>query len=180
MYTVPLETPTDRVICELPRCWPMKKYLGLLALLPVVALLAAGCTSTAPMMGGSGYSTGYGAGYGMMQTVEEGSMNASDHVEMQGLMQKMIAGNMTPADQDRLVHLMNQYPAGYSTMLDRMMGYGTGTCGTGAEFWPGMPYYGWMLVMMPVAMLLGGLFLLVWLVVGILAILWFLGQRGAR
>lgn len=91
-------------------------------------------------------------------------------------MEKMIAGNMTPTEQDRLVQLMNQNPAGYSTMLDRMTGYSTGTCGMDGTFWQGMPYYSWMLIMMPIAMILGGLFLLVWLVVGILAILWFLGQ----
>ncbi|MEN6342959.1 MAG: hypothetical protein ABFC89_10425 [Methanospirillum sp.] len=178
----------------------MMKPVGLLFVLPILVLLAAGCTSTTPMtgggtptptygmMGGSGYGTGYGmmngtgdgAGYGMMQTVEERSMNASDHAEMQGLMEKMIAGTMTPAEQDRLVQLMNQYPAGYSTMLDRMMGYGTGTCGTAGGFWQGMPYYGTMLIFMPVAMVLGGLFLLVWLIVGLLAILWLLGQRAGR
>ena len=88
----------------------------------LLALLAAGCTTTSPMMGGYGptptygmmYGTGptygmmNGSGYGMMQTVEERSMNATVHDEMEGLMEKMIAGNMTPTEQDRLVQLMNR------------------------------------------------------------------------
>jgi hypothetical protein len=175
------------------------KPVDLLFLLAFVALLAAGCTTTSPMAGGgtpaptygmmtgTGYGpgygmtngTGYGTGYGMMQTVEEQSMNASDHAEMQALMEKMIAGKLTPTEQGRLVQLMNQYPAGYSTMLDRVMGYGTGTCGMGGTFWQGMPYYGMMLILMPIAMFFVGLFLLVWLVVGILSILWLLRQRNA-
>ncbi len=107
-------------------------------------------------------------------------MNATVHAEMQGLMEKMIAGDMTPAEQDRLVQLMNQYPAGYSTMLDRMTGSGTGIISTDSGFWQGMPYYGMMLVFMPIAMVLGGLFFLVWLIVGLLAILWLLDQRRRR
>ncbi|MEN6517935.1 MAG: hypothetical protein ABFC38_07045 [Methanospirillum sp.] len=139
-----------------------------------------GPTPTYGMMTGTGYGMMNGTGYGMMQTVEERSMNASDHAEMQGLMEKMIAGTMTPTEQDRLVQLMNQYPAGYSTMLSRMTGYGTGTCGMDGTFWQSMPYYGWMLIMMPLAMIFGGLFLLVWLIVGILAILWLLGLIRKR
>jgi hypothetical protein len=166
----------------------------LLPLLALLALFAAGCTTTSPMMGGYGptptygmmYGTGptfgmtNGTGYGMMQTVEEQSMNATAHAEMQGLMEKMIVGNMTPTEQNRLVQMMNQYPAGYSTMLNRMTGYGSGTCGGNAGFWQGMPYYGMMLVIMPIAMVLGGLFLLVWLIVGLLAILWLLGRIPKR
>jgi len=43
-----------------------------------------------------------------------------------------------------------------------------------------MPYYGWMAAVMPIVMVLGGLFLLVWLVVGILAIVWLAGLVGRR
>lgn len=162
------------------------KPIILLFLLPILALLAAGCTTTPPMMGGTGPTptygmmTGNGSGYHMMQAVEERSMNATVHAEMQGLMEKMIAGDMTPAEQDRLVQLMTEYPAGYSTMLDRMTGSGTGTPGTDGGFWQGMPYYGMMLVFMPIAMVLGGLFFLIWLIVGLLAILWLLDQRRGR
>lgn len=166
----------------------MMKPGVILFLLPFLALLAAGCTYTSPMMGGygPGYGTGYGmvnsTGYGMMQVVEEQSMNPSVHAEMEGLMGKMIAGTLTPTEQNQLVQLMNQYPAGYSTMLNRMTGYGygTGTGALGGGFWQDMPYYGTMLILMPIAMILGGLFVLVWLIVGILAILWLLGRIPKR
>lgn len=58
----------------------------LLPLLALLALLAAGCTTTSPMMGGYGPTPTYGmmngTGYGMMQTIEERSMNATVHAEM--------------------------------------------------------------------------------------------------
>ncbi len=119
-------------------------------------------------------------GHEMMQTIEERSMNATVHTEMEDLMEKMLEGNLTPSEQDRLVELMHDYPAGYSTMLDRMTGTGYYCAQSGEGSWHDMPYYGWMTVMMPVAMILGGLFLLVWLIVGILAIIWLVRQnRGS-
>lgn len=154
----------------------MPKLRFLLCLLMCILPMAA----SAHMMGADSSNQ---TGFGMMQTIEERSMNATVHEEMEDLMEKMMEGTMTPAEQDRLVELMNQYPAGYSTMLDRMtgVGYAEGYCGMmNGGFWQGMPYYGMMGGIMLVAMGLGGLFLLVWLIVGILAIIWLLGLVSKR
>jgi len=141
--------------------------------------------SALPVAGGAHMAPAYDnqTRYGMMQDIEERSMNATVHEEMEGLMEKMMEGNMTAAEQDRLVQLMNQYPAGYSTMLDRMTGsgYAGGYCEMmGGGFWQGMPYYGMMGGIMLLAMAIGGLFLLVWLIVGILAIVWLFTMISKR
>ncbi len=119
-------------------------------------------------------------GYGMMQTIEERSMNATVHEEMEGLMVGMMEGDLTPAEQERLVELMNQYPAGYSTMMNRMLYSESGAYPhmLDGDFWAGMPW--WMAAMMGIVVLGGIVFGLVWLVVGILAIIWLLRQsRGS-
>jgi hypothetical protein len=116
-------------------------------------------------------------GYGMMRTIEERSMNETVHEEMEGLMIGMMEGNLTPAEQERLVELMDRYPAGYSTMMDRMLYTQSDVYPhmLEGEFWTGMPW--WMVAMMVVTMLGGIVFGLVWLVVGILAIIWLLRQN---
>lgn len=116
-------------------------------------------------------------GYGMMQTIEERSMNETVHEEMEDLMIGMMEGNLTPSEQERLVELMQQYPAGYSTMMDRMLYTQSDVYPhmLEGEFWAGMPW--WMVAMMVVTMLGGIVFGLVWLVVGILAIIWLLRQN---
>jgi len=119
-------------------------------------------------------------GYEMMRIVEEQSMNATVHEEMEGLMEKMVEGNMTSAEQDRLVELMHEYPAGYSTMMNRMLYEESGVYPhmTGGDYWAGMPW--WMTATMGVVMLGGVIFGLGWLIVGILAIAWLVRQnRGS-
>jgi|GEM_PF-3486466 len=155
------------------------------------------------MMGGYGSGTGGYAGMmgsagmmsagsaQMMQSVEVSAMGQSMHDEMQGLVTKMMAGSLSSTDQARMVEIMNKYPGGSNMMMTRMMG-GTGQGGSG---YPGMMgtngqnYYGMMGTggvysgagMMDAGLMTGGsilivLFFLVWLIVGILAIIWFVKQ----
>ncbi|MDT8357814.1 MAG: hypothetical protein RQ758_04840 [Methanomicrobiaceae archaeon] len=147
----------------------MKSIIVFLLLICALPLSVAG---QGPMM----YQDEHG--FGMMQTIEERSMNATIHEEMEDLMIGMMEGDLAPPEQERLVELMNQYPAGYSTMMNRLL-YADSDLNhhmIDGEFWAGMPW--WMVALMVIIMLIGTLCILVWLVVGILAISWL--QRQSR
>ncbi|QSZ68131.1 hypothetical protein RJ40_11810 [Methanofollis aquaemaris] len=159
-------------------------FPGIFAAMPRIGIVVCMLLCALTAAGGADTSMMYdeGAGHEAMQSVEERSMNASVHAEMEGLMAKMMEGDLTPAEEDRLVQLMERYPAGYSMMLDRMMGndyWGQPDGGPWHDM-PGMPYYGMMGGVMLLAMALAGIFLLVWLIVGILAIIWLLGLVSKR
>lgn len=87
--------------------------IGIVVCMLLCALTVAGGADTSMM-----YEDG--DGHEAMQSVEEQSMNASVHAEMEGLMTKMMEGDLTPAEEERLVQLMERYPAGYGMMLDRI------------------------------------------------------------
>jgi len=143
-----------------------------------------------------------GAGNGpMMESVEISAMGGPLHDEMQGLVTKMMAGSLSAPDQARIIEIMNRYPGASNMMVTRMAGgYGQGgngypgmMGGTGRE-WRGSPgmmgpggvYSGAGMMggygaggeglMHPgfvwLCFILGGLFFVVWLAVGILAIIW--------
>jgi hypothetical protein len=110
---------------------------------------------------------------GMMRTIEFHTMDNATHGEMEDLMYGMIEGNLTPNEQEHLVELMEENPGGYSTMLYRLT---QETMYGDDHFWEGMPGYGMMGVLMLIGIILGGLFFLVWLIVGILLIVRLLRQ----
>ncbi|MEI7858093.1 MAG: hypothetical protein WCH85_11420 [Methanomicrobiales archaeon] len=147
------------------------------------------------MMGGSGMM-GAG-GVQMMQSVEVSAMGQPMHDEMQGLVTKMMAGSISSTDQARMVEIMNKYPGASNMMVTRM----TGGNGQNLGGYPGMMgtngqnYYGMMGTggvysgagmmggagMMDAGLMTGGsilivLFFIIWMVVGILAIIWFVKQ----
>jgi hypothetical protein len=136
------------------------------------------------------------AGAQMMESVEVNAMGGPMHDEMQGLVTKMMAGNIGTSDQARMVEIMNKYPGASNMMMTRMVGGN----GQGWSGYPGMmgsngQNYGMMGTggvyssagmmggagMMDSGLMTGGsilivLFFVVWLIVGILAIIWFVKQ----
>lgn len=120
------------------------------------------------------------SGHGMMWSVEERVIGNATHSEMEELMERMMEGTLTPAEEDRLVDLMNRNPAGYSTMMGRMLQDRYGIKGTSCGSWQGMPFIGMTGILMTGAMVLGLLLATVWLIVGLLAIIWLLRQVSAR
>jgi hypothetical protein len=147
-------------------------------------------------------TTGYGPGMmsagsaQMMESVEVNAMGGPMHDEMQGLVTKMMAGSLSSTDQARMVEIMNKYPGASNMMMTRMMGGN----GQGWSGYPGMmgtngQYYGMMGTngvyscasmmggagMMDAGLMTGGsilivLFFVVWLIVGILLIIWLIKQ----
>jgi hypothetical protein len=99
-------------------------------------------------------------GAGMMQYIEDKALGEELHEEMEELMVKVMAGTLTEEESGRLAELMDQYPGPMGMMMDRMMGMGTTGFGTGmvgvGSFWV------WIV----------GLTTAVWLVVGVLAVMW--------
>lgn len=102
-----------------------------------------------------------GTGFGMMRYIEDQALGDETHEEMEELMEKMMEGELSQTEASRLVTLMGEYPGPYSTMMGRMMGMRIG-----ASPWGMMTTGGSFLVW--IVMLL----YLVWLLVGILAIVW--------
>jgi hypothetical protein len=148
----------------------------------------AGCYGPG-MMGGYGYSMMNTRGGQMMEAVESGVMGETLHDEMEDLMAKMMTGNLSAAEQSRIIAIMDQYPAASDMMFVRMSGgYGPGgygmTGGYGGYSAGGYgPVYGMTggTGMMDWGFMSAGalffiLFFIVWLVAGILLILWLLQQ----
>jgi hypothetical protein len=151
-------------------------------------------------MGGAGMMSAGSAQ--MMQSVEVSAMGGPMHDEMQGLVTKMMAGSLSSTDQARMVEIMNKYPGASNMMMTRMMGgngqswggypgmmgsngqnygmMGTGGAyssagmmgGYGATGGAGMMNTGFM----SLGVILVVLFFVVWLVVGILLIIWLVKQ----
>ncbi|MDP2641597.1 MAG: hypothetical protein Q8P39_03690 [Candidatus Yanofskybacteria bacterium] len=107
-------------------------------------------------------------GSGMMRYIEDASIQSDElHEEMENLMVNMIAGELTQEEADRLVQLMEQYPAPMSIMMNRF-----GSSQTGE--WGMMNGFGWGM-MDGIGTFLAWLFTLtwiVWLAVGVLAVVW--------
>jgi len=120
------------------------------------------------------------AGVQMMESVEVNAMGQPMHDEMQGLVTKMMAGSLSSTDQARMVEIMNKYPGASNMMVTRMTGssgqdwsgYQGMMGGYGATGGAGMMNSGFM----SLGVILVVLFFVVWLVVGILAIIWFVKQ----
>jgi hypothetical protein len=145
---------------------------------------------------GPGMMAGYGQGYGgvpMMESAEVSAMGGPVHDEMQGLITRMQAGGLNTTDRARMIEIMNRYPGASDSMITRMVGgYGQGS-GWGAG--PGMMgsrgYYGngmmgngygpgmtggvnpWFMIL---GCLLALVFFIVWLVAGILLVIWLVRQ----
>jgi len=144
--------------------------------------LAAGNGTT--LYGRPGMMGGYGmmgsGGAQMMEAVEVSAMGNNMHDEMQGLVTKMMAGSLSSSDQARMVEIMNTYPGASNMMITRM----TGNTGQGWSGYPGMmggcgaiSGAGMMNAgFMSLGVILVVLFFVVWLVVGILLIIWLIRQ----
>lgn len=155
------------------------------------------CRQVAAGNGTTGYWPGMmgAGGYQMMESVEISAMGGPMHDEMQDLVTKMMAGNLSSSDQARMVEIMNRYPGASNMMVTRMTGgngqgswngypgmMGTGGAYSGAGMMGGYGLAGGAGMMNSGFMWLGAilafLFYVVWLAVGILAILWFMKQLG--
>jgi hypothetical protein len=122
----------------------------------------------------------------MMESVEVNVMGGPMHDEMQGLVTKMMAGSLSSTDQARMVEIMNKYPGASNMMMTRMMGgNGQGLSGYQGMMGTGGVYSGAGMMggagMMDSGLMTGGsilitLFFVVWLIVGILAIIWLVKQ----
>lgn len=124
----------------------------------------------------------------MMESVEESAMGSQMHDEMQGLVTKMMAGSLSSADQARMVEIMNKYPGVSNMMMTRMIGGSGQYAGmmAGQGMMANGGYYGSTAMMggagmmnagfMSLGVILVVLFFVVWLVVGILAIIWFVKE----
>lgn len=102
--------------------------------------------------------------FDMMRTIEDRAVGDELHEEMENLMVKMMSGNMTETEMGRMVTLMETYPGVHGMMMGRF----TGSNLTGIPFGGMMGFSGsfWAWTMM-----LGAV---VWLIVGILAVVWLL------
>lgn len=118
--------------------------------------------------------------FGIMRYIEDQAVGGEAHEEMEDLMVKMLSGAMTQEEAQRMVELMDEYPGAGGMMSSRMMGMGMmgggmlarqslGDGGMGTNFGM-MPGFGFM----GTSGILFWLISLVWLVVGILAIVWFI------
>jgi hypothetical protein len=119
----------------------------------------------------------------MMQSVEVNAMGPDMHNEMQGLVAKMAMGTLSSSEQTRVVEIMNKYPGPSNMMMTRMMGStrGIGSWSTGQGMMAtGVVSGGTDMMggsgMMNSGFMTGGsvliaLFFVVWLVVGILLII---------
>jgi len=153
------------------------------------------------MMGGGMMGT---AGVQMMESVEVNAMGQPIHDEMQGLVTKMMAGSISSSDQARMIEIMNKYPGASNMMMTRMVGgngqgwsgypgmMGTGGVYSGAGMMGGYGATGGAGMMggygatggagmmntgfMSLGVILVVLFFVVWLVVGILLIIWLVKQ----
>ncbi|PJE50729.1 MAG: hypothetical protein COV29_03270 [Candidatus Yanofskybacteria bacterium CG10_big_fil_rev_8_21_14_0_10_36_16] len=107
-----------------------------------------------------------GDGYNMMRYVEDQAVGDEIHEEMEDLMTKMMSGTMTEEEADRMVELMDEYPGPHGMMMGRFMNsddYGDGwnMMSRGHHWGLGGFWFSLMCVIH-----------LVWLVVGVLAIVW--------
>ncbi|MEN6396498.1 MAG: hypothetical protein ABFC78_08455 [Methanoregula sp.] len=152
-------------------------------------MMANNSMMSGSMLGGGMIGT---AGAQMMESVEVNAMGQPMHDEMQGLVAKMMAGNIDSSDQARMVEIMNKYPGASNMMMTRMMGgtgqgwsgysgrMGTGGAYSSAGMMGGYGTTGGAGMMNTGFMSLGAilvvLFFVVWLVVGILAIIWLIKQ----
>ena len=130
-------------------------------------------------MGGMQFAFAHGAPQGtdpasrMMQQVEEETLNDSKrHEEMEKLMEKMMAGTLTEEETRTLSVFMRENPGAASVMMGRMMGMGRfGSlgmmpCGYGGGF--GLWH------------IFAGFGFVVWVVVGVLLVLWLWRQLRRR
>jgi hypothetical protein len=128
----------------------------------------------------------------MMESVEVSAMGGPMHDEMQGLVTKMMAGNLNSSAQARMIEIMNKYPGASNMMMTRMIGgngqgwsgypgmMGTGGVYSGTGMMGGYEATGGAGMMnsgfMSLGVVLVVLFFVVWLIVGILAIIWLVKQ----
>ena len=110
-------------------------------------------------------------GPAMMEYVEDQALQNDElHEEMEELMGKMMAGDLAEAEATRLAQLMDEYPGVGGMMMNRMgmlAPYGTEGSRSGIQgFHNGVSGVGLLFLwFIP-------LLCIVWLVVGILAIVW--------
>lgn len=107
-------------------------------------------------------------GADMMRGIEDQALGDAVHEEMEGLAEKMMQGDMTQEEARRMITLMEEYPGPYGMMMNRMSRAGifAQTRFSGGHMWQGMAgaagLWFWMMTLLS----------LVWLVVGILAVVW--------
>ncbi len=115
------------------------------------------------------------ADFGMMRFIEDQALGDELHEEMESLMVNMMAGTLTDAESERLVELMRQYPGPQAMMASRLVGMRYG--GDQASRWPqgmmgGYNMMSWGGGFGGFWMLFAWLGSLIWLTVGVLAVVW--------
>ena len=157
-------------------------FLGIVGTVAADYDMMDNCRQLAAGNGTSGYWPGMmgAGGVQMMESVEINAMGGPMHDEMQGLVTKMMAGSLSATDQARMIDIMNKYPGASNMMMTRMMG-GTGLGGSGYQGMmggygttgaAGMMNTGFM----SLGVILVVLFFVVWLIAGILLIIWLVKQ----
>lgn len=111
-------------------------------------------------------------GSAMMRHIEDQALGEKTHEEIEDLMEKMMTGDMTEEEVKRMTKLMNENPGPYSMMMGRMMGMGR-DANIGSP-WGMMPWGGMMggAGFWSAGSWFTGLLYIVWLVLGILGIIW--------
>lgn len=102
------------------------------------------------------------AGSEMMEYIEEQSLGADLHAEMEALMEKMIDGTMTEEETGQIISFMKENPGPYNMMMNRigMMNQSSSYGGFGHMFTGGG--LSWLM----------GIWSVIWLAIGVLVILW--------
>lgn len=157
----------------------MKNKIMHFSLFLALALLVGATSPALAHMSGGGSDSMMGSGYYRnenMETLEEEMMGAVRHERMEALMDKMLTGSLTGEEQQEMMSTMrdpNAGPGAISMMMRMTGGQMMGGLGGWDESSYSMGAAGfWIWVMYLTAV--------VWLIVGILAIIWLWQQIVSR
>ena len=125
-------------------------------------------------------SGGVARGFQMMESIEDQALGSELHEEMENLMEKMMLGSLTNEEVNRMIELMQQYPMPANMMMNRMMGTNMMAAMANGNLMDGWGMMSGFNMMGNGWFWLAALSFLVWLAVGVLAIIWLIQRIGKK